>query len=44
MSKVINASPDAAGMLTWVQNTLNLYEVYRVVEPMKKAVEEMSIK
>ena len=37
-------SEDAYGLIMWVSNTINLYEVYKKVEPLKKKVADMTSK
>jgi len=34
----------AYGMIMWVTNTINFYEVFKKVEPLKKKVAEMTAK
>lgn len=42
--KVKSGSSDAYGILQWVTNTINLYDVYKTVEPMRKLVADMTSK
>jgi hypothetical protein len=43
-SEIGNISAAAAGLASWVKATVNLFEVHKKVTPLKKKVEEMTIK
>lgn len=44
ISEISNISSAAAGLASWIKATVNLYEVHKKVTPLKKKVEEMTIK
>lgn len=43
-AEINTISAAAAGLYGWVRCTVNLYEVHKKVTPLKKKVEEMTIK
>lgn len=44
IDEIKSISSAAAGLYGWVRSTVNLYEVHKKVNPLKKKVEEMTIK
>lgn len=44
ISDIATISAAAAGLFGWVRSTVNLYEVHKKVTPLKKKVEEMTVK
>jgi dynein heavy chain len=39
LEEITSVSKAAAGLYTWVQSTVNLYEVHKKVEPLKLRLE-----